>query len=327
MIWEAHAGIFPAPGPGWEAVRAYHDAGFGHVSLNIGFDLLDRDHAVETARDWAERVGASAWAQMSDDLAGIAAAQRAGRLSVAFDIEGAVALGGDAGMVEVFHGLGVRQMLLAYNRNTDAAGGCHDEDCGLTGFGRKVVAEMNRWGMIVDGSHAGERTVMDLLDASTTPVIVSHAGAKAVHPHGRNVSDAVIRAIAAQGGVIGVCGIGLFTGGAEAETLADHADHFAQITGGTRHVAIGIDWFPEGPLPGGDDVTAILAAHPEFWPLSEGYGTGPGPVAAPGVLAGLTEVLSRRGWAAVDLHALTWGNMAGIASIVWGGDPAFGARA
>ncbi|HMS95278.1 MAG TPA: membrane dipeptidase [Tabrizicola sp.] len=316
MLWEAHAGIFPAPGPGWEAVRAYHDAGFAHVSLNVGFDLLDRDHALATARDWARRIEASNWAQMSGDLAGIRAARAAGRLSIAFDIEGAVALGGDAGMVEVFHGLGVRQMLLAYNRNTLAAGGCHDEDRGLTAFGRKVVAEMNRVGMIVDGSHAGERTVMDLLSASEAPVIVSHAGAKTLQPHGRNVSDAVIRAVAAQGGLIGVCGIGLFLGGAGAERMADHADHIAQVAGGAAHVALGIDWFPEGPLPGQDDVAATLAAHPEFWPLDQGYGA-PIQVCGPAVVADLERELLHRGWTAADVALVFGGNMVALAERIW----------
>lgn len=319
MIWEAHAGLFPAPGPGWEAARAYHKAGFTHVSLNIGFDLLDRDHALATARDWAGRIEASGWAQMSGDLAGIGAARDAGRLSVAFDLEGAVALGGDVGMVKVFHGLGVRQMLLAYNRNTDAAGGCHDADCGVTGFGRQVVAEMNRVGMIVDGSHAGERTVMDLLEASSAPAIISHAGAKAVHPHGRNVSDTVIRAVAAQGGVIGVCGIGLFLDGAGADRMADHADHIAQVAGSAAHVALGIDWFPDGLLHGGDDVAATLAAHPEFWPVSEGYGAGPIPVARPDVVADLVAALASRGWDRAALAGLQFGNMERLAAIIWGG--------
>lgn len=316
MLWEAHAGIFPAPGPGWEAAKAYRDAGFAHVSLNVGFDLLDRDHALATARDWAARIAASDWAQMSGSLAEVRAARAAGLLSLAFDIEGAVALGGDAGMVDVFHGLGVRQMLLAYNRNTPAAGGCHDDDCGLTAFGRKVVAAMNRVGMIVDGSHAGERTVMDLCAASEAPVIVSHAGAKALCPHGRNVSDAVIRAVAAQGGLIGVCGIGLFLGGAGAARMADHADHFAQVAGGAAHVGLGIDWFPQGAAPGGEDVAAILAAHPEFWPLDQGYG-GEIAVAAPAVVGEFASELRLRGWTETDIAAVLGGNMVALAGRVW----------
>lgn len=319
LLWEAHAGLFPAPGPGWEAARAYHEAGFAHVSLNIGFDLLDRDHALATARDWAGRIAASGWAAMAGSVAAADAVRAAGRMSVSFDIEGAVALGGDAGMVEVFHGLGVRQMLLAYNRNTDAAGGCHDDDRGLTAFGRRVVAEMNRVGMLVDGSHAGERTVMDLLGASAAPVIVSHAGASAVHPHGRNVSDAVIRAVAGQEGVIGVCGISLFLGGEGAGRIADHADHIAQVAGGARHVALGLDWFPAGPQPGAADVAAILKAHPEFWPLSEGYGAGPVTVAAPGAVAGVLAQLAARGWDRAALAGLCAGNLRRVAAQVWGG--------
>jgi membrane dipeptidase len=318
-VWEAHAGIFPAPGPGWEAVAAYRDAGFGHVSLNVGFDLLDRDHALATARDWSARIARSGWAARAGTLAEVEAARAAGRLSVAFDIEGANALGGDAGMVAEFHALGVRQMLLAYNRNTAAAGGCHDDDQGLTAFGRSVVAAMNRAGMIVDGAHAGERSLFDLLGVSQTPVVVSHAGCAALHPHGRNLRDAAIRAIAAQGGVVGICGIGLFLGGRpDAARIAGHIDHAAQLVG-ARHVALGLDWFPDAPVPGGADVAATLAAHPEFWPRAEGYGAGPIEVAAPALLPGIIAALGARGWDGPALAALLRDNMVRIARTVWGG--------
>ncbi|MBL9049791.1 MAG: membrane dipeptidase [Tabrizicola sp.] len=320
LIWEAHAGIFPAPGRGWEALRAYRDAGFSHVSLNVGFDLLDGAHALATARDWSRRIAASDWAQMAGSLAGIEAARAAGKLSVAFDIEGAVALGGDAGNVEVFHQLGVRQMLLAYNRNTDAAGGCHDDDHGLTAFGRRVVAEMNRLGMIVDGAHAGERTVMDLLEASQDPVVISHAGCKALAGHGRNVSDAVVRAVAAQGGVVGICGIDLFLGGpADARVIADHIDHVASVAG-PAHVALGLDWFPTEGAQVGEDVATILAAHPEFWPPAEGYGRAEGvQVASPSIIVALKSELLNRGWSAGDCAALFGGNFARVARQVWRG--------
>lgn len=316
MIWEAHAGLFPAPGSGWEAVRAYHQAGFSHVSLNIGFDLLDRDHALATARDWAGRIAASDWAALSGSVAEVRAAGAQGKLSLAFDLEGAVTLGDDAGMVEVFHGLGLRQMLLAYNRSNAAAGGCHDLDQGLTAYGRQVVGELNRLGVLVDGAHAGDRSLLELLDCSTSPVLVSHAGCAALHPHGRNIGDGVIRAVAAQGGLVGICGIGLFLGGEPTGArIADHLDHAAGLVG-TGHLALGLDWFTPQAAPGGAEVDAVIAAHPEFWPLNQGYG-GRIEIAAPSVVGDLGPELERRGWTEADLTAVLGGNMLQLAGEVW----------
>ncbi|HEY3730389.1 MAG TPA: membrane dipeptidase [Steroidobacteraceae bacterium] len=85
----------------------------------------------------------------------VLAAWRAGQMALTFDIEGMGALNGDVSMVELYYRLGVRQMLIAYNLNNDAGGGCHDHDQGLTDFGRAVVREMNRVGMVVDCAHSG----------------------------------------------------------------------------------------------------------------------------------------------------------------------------
>jgi membrane dipeptidase len=121
-----------------------------------------------------------------------------GRLAVSFDLEGAEALDGDAAIVEVFHRLGVRAMLIAYNHANRAGGGCHDDpQQGLTAFGREVVREMNRVGMLVDATHCSHRTTMDLFEVSEGPVIFSHSAPKGVAQHDRNVDDEQMRACAA----------------------------------------------------------------------------------------------------------------------------------
>ena len=129
-----------------------------------------------------------------------------------FDIEGMGALNGAVSMVELYYRLGVRQMLIAYNLNNDAGGGCHDEDKGLTDFGRAVVREMNHVGMVLDCAHSGIKSGLEAMRLSTKPCIFSHANARALHDHERNIIDEQIKAVAATGGVVGVNGLNRFLG-------------------------------------------------------------------------------------------------------------------
>src|SRR5690606_36908662 len=91
-------------------------------------------------------------------------------------------------------------------------------DAGLSVFGRYVVAEMNRVGMLVDCTHTGFRTSMDAMEVSTSPVIFSHSNPRALFDHERNIRDEQIKACADTGGVIGINGVGLFNG-ASADTM------------------------------------------------------------------------------------------------------------
>ncbi len=192
-------------------------------------------------------------------------AKREGKLAVSFDLEGMDALNGDIGMVDVYYRLGVRQMLFAYNRNNKAGGGCHDEDIGLTPFGRDVIREMNRVGMLVDCSHCGHRTTMEAMEVSTAPVIFSHSNARRLCDHERNIRDDQIKGCAATGGVIAVTGVGRFLGprGPVVEHVVEHIDYMVELVG-PQHVGLGMDSVlqqkPAGrALPGQPRVLAGIA--------------------------------------------------------------------
>lgn len=118
-------------------------------------------------------------------------ARREGKLGVFFDIEGGVAIEPDLKLLRAYYDLGVRWMLTAYNQTNRLGSGCQDEhDHGLTDFGRAVIDEMERIGMVVCCTHTGERTALDAIEYSRNPVILSHSNPRAVHDHERNVSDA-----------------------------------------------------------------------------------------------------------------------------------------
>ncbi len=135
--------------------------------------------------------------------------KKQGRLTAFLGIENGYAIGRDLGLIKYFYDLGVRYITLCHSADNDICDSSTDraepEDKGLSDFGRKVVRECNRVGMIVDVSHASDRSFYDVLQESRAPVIASHSCARAVCDNPRNLSDDMIKALAARGGVIQIC--------------------------------------------------------------------------------------------------------------------------
>ena len=144
--------------------------------------------------------------------------------------------------IKIFFQLGVRMMHLTYNRRNVIGDGCAElSDGGLSDFGRAVVKEMNRVGVIVDVAHSGWRTSLEAAEASERPVVASHSGCAALNPHYRCKPDEVIKAIADTGGYIGICCIPRFLGGTgDIRAMLDHVDHVVKKFG-ADYVAIGTD--------------------------------------------------------------------------------------
>ena len=128
------------------------------------------------------------------------------RHAIYLSIENSYSLGLDVANVAKFHRLGVRMLGLNHMLNNDVADSSTDprgaEWGGLSPFGREVVRECNRLGVVLDGSHASDAAVWDLLAASKTPVVLSHSSCRAVCDHPRNIGDELLRALATQGGVL-----------------------------------------------------------------------------------------------------------------------------
>ena len=209
-----------------------------------------------------------------------------GRIASLLGMEGGHAIESSLGALRAFHALGVRYMTLTHNGDlewADAHGGAHPHG-GLTGFGREVVREMNRLGMLVDLSHTSPAVMNDALDVSEAPVIWSHAGARAVTEHTRNVPDQVLRRLPDNGGVVMVVFNPPFVSSREEATLsdvADHVDHVAAVAG-VDHVGIGSDYDGIDQVPRGlEDVSTFPALFAE---------------------------LSRRGWSEPDLRKLAGEN-------------------
>jgi membrane dipeptidase len=236
---------------------------------------------------------------------GFRTAFAAGRIGSAMGMEGGHAIENSLGALRAFHALGARYMTLTHNVTLDWADAAADQarHGGLTPFGREVVREMNRLGMLVDLSHTSPGTMSDALDVTEAPVIFSHSNAFALTDHVRNVPDSILRRLPANGGVVMVTFVPGFTSQEVADwnrmpaasrpagrpapraTLAQVADHIEYIrrVAGPDHVGIG------GDFDGIEDVVVGL----------EDVSTYPA----------LFAELARRGWSDADLRKLAGENV------------------
>lgn len=222
----------------------YRNAGVNVASLNIGFaDISWVEHVrvLSFMRQWIARRPDSY--RLLSTIADIHRCKAEGTLGIVFDIEGMCPVQENVSLVQTFYELGVRWMLIAYNRNNAAGGGCMDEDCGLTAVGRAIIDEMERVGMVLCLSHAGARTVAEALEYSRNPTIFSHSNPYGDTAHARNVSDELMRACARKGGVIGLSGIGPFLGTNVnlVERLLRQLRYVIDLVG-ADHVGLGLDY-------------------------------------------------------------------------------------
>jgi membrane dipeptidase len=315
LVWDAHAGLFPSPGMDLNTLGDWRINGVNYLSINVGFDVMSRDETLATLAAYRR------WLLAHSDrfvLAGVFSdiekARQSNRLAVSFDIEGMNALGGDINMVEVYHRLGVHQMLFAYNLSNAAAGGCHDTDIPLTQFGIDILSEMNRVGMIVDASHTSYRTSIDLIERSTTPVVFTHSNPTSIWPHQRNITDEQIKACAAKGGVIGLNGLAIFVGDNDTSTESLLRHLFALIDlAGPEHVGLGFDYTPDVTV----DIGAILRARPDYWPAGQQYDTPNIGHSGPSKIPSLVEGMEARGLSEIEIAGILGANFARIAKESW----------
>ncbi len=148
--------------------------------------------------------------------------------------------------VNLFHGLGQRLSQLTYNyANRIGSGGFDNEDKGLTGFGLEVLKRMNEVGMAVDVSHCSDKTTLDAIEASSKPVIITHANCRALNPgHPRAKTDEMLRKLAAKGGIMGIAEIRFMVKGEEPVTVEDFLNHYDYVIKlvGPEFVGIGTDF-------------------------------------------------------------------------------------
>ena len=294
----------------------FRKAGFGLVSLTLGGDKTFGPEAALANISKAFAVVAKnpdlyVLVQKIED---VDRARKEGKLAITINFQGTNVLANDLGMVEVFYRLGVRHMLMAYNQKNLVGDGCAERtDAGLSRFGLAMIKEMNRVGMLVDGTHTGYRTSMEAMEASTSPSIFSHCCAYAVFPHYRNIKDDQIRKCAETGGVIGVNGLGEFIDDMEAtsESMFRHLDHIVSLVG-TKHAGIGLDYVK--------DVAGFwkyVDDNPEAWPDNNGKANRHTKFVQPEQIEDLAELMCRKNYSEADIRGILGGNFYRVCKQVW----------
>ena len=202
-----------------------------------------------------------------------------GLFSVFLGLENGSPIGNSLERLREFYDMGVRYMTLCHTRNNEICDSCASEEKrwhGLSPFGREVVREMNRLGMLVDVSHISDEAYYDVLECSSKPVVATHSCCRALAEHPRNMTDDMIKALAAAGGVIQINFYPVFLDSSFKEEemftterpsykrIADHIDHVVQLVG-IDHVGIGTDFDGIDVAPSGlDDISMMPVLFDEL---------------------------------------------------------------
>jgi microsomal dipeptidase-like Zn-dependent dipeptidase len=230
--------------------REMREGGVAAVHVTVCYHELFRETVANLERwnRWFERFPDLIFKGTSGE--DVRRARRQGRTAIFFGLQNPSAIEDDIGLVEILHDLGVRFMQLSYNNQSLLAAGCHEkEDSGLTRMGRRVVAEMNRVGLVVDMSHSGERSTLEAIEHSSRPIAITHANPASWHPALRNKSETVLKALAETGGMLGFSLYPHHLRDGSSCTLAAFCEMVARTAElmGVEHLGIGSDLCQDQP--------------------------------------------------------------------------------
>ncbi|MFZ5475602.1 MAG: dipeptidase [Myxococcota bacterium] len=225
----------------------------------------------------------------------IRAARAEGRIACFAGLEGAHGLRGKLDELPWLREAGLRYVGLAHFSANEACrpmvGWGQSNTAPLTPYGRDLVDELTRLGLIVDLAHVGKAAAIEAARRARRPVIVSHTACTAVYASPRGIDDELIRAVADTDGVVGIIFVTPFIGRGGTEQVVRHLDHVRKLVG-VRHAAVGTDW--------------------------EGFAVYPSDLDSAEKLPALTEALLRAGWSAEEIHAVYGGNFLRVIEEVCG---------
>ncbi|TDR56849.1 membrane dipeptidase [Halomonas ventosae] len=250
--------------------------------------------------------------------ADITRAKEEGRTGILYGFQNAHAFEDQIGYVEVFKQLGVGIVQMCYNTQNLVGTGCYERDGGLSGFGREIVAEMNRVGIMCDLSHVGETTSREVIEASEKPVCYSHCLPSGLKEHPRNKSDAELKFIAERGGFVGVTMFTPFLRAGVDATVDDYVEAIEYVMNivGEDAIGIGTD-FTQGH---GQDFFEWLTHDKGYARRLTRFGEiiNPEGIRTIGEFPNLTEALSRRGFSEPQVRKIMGENWVRVLKDVWG---------
>jgi membrane dipeptidase len=259
---------------------------------------------------------------LAQSTADILDAKRSGKVAVFLGFQNTSPFADDYTLVGAFHRLGVRIVQLTYNIQNLVGGACYDpEDSGLSRFGRRIIREMNRVGVLIDLSHVGNRTCLDVIEVSSAPVAITHANPTWFHESPRNKPNDVIKAVAARSGVIGCCLYPHLLG--ETTTRGQFCRMVLELVEqiGLEHVAIGSD----SARNWSDDYLAWLRngrwQPPSASPVAPRWPKWPNWFGGPADFPHLAEGLVEAGLSDESVQAVLGGNWTRLFASVFKGSP------
>lgn len=265
--------------------------------------------------------------EMASTAADVRRIEKAGKIASLIGVEGGHQIGNSPAALRQFHALGARYMTLTHSKNNDWADSATDDPAhdGLTPFGRAIVGEMNRLGMIVDLSHVSPKTMHDALTATRAPIIFSHSNARALMDHARNVPDDVLKRLPANGGIVMVNFFPGFISDSYRRRAAERDAEDARLknlySGQPERRKAALDAW-DSAHPAVDVLLTEVANHIEHVRRVAGVdhvgigsdfdgisGTAPKGLEGVETYPALLAELARRGWSDSDLAKLAGGNL------------------
>jgi membrane dipeptidase len=284
--------------------------------------------ALRTIGFWLRRVKTSPELHLVRTADDILTAKKDGKLGIILHFQGTDPLEDDPDLVDAFAAAGIRMIQLTYNVKNRVGDGCAERtDSGLSVFGLRLIRRFNENGIVVDCSHTGRRTTLDAIEASSAPVVFSHANPLGVVDSPRNITDEQIKAIARTGGLIGANGFPPFVAKSSKPTMDQFIDHMAYVADlvGIDHVGLGIDYY-EGvhPVSSEEEAAELYASHldngrwnaetypPPPWHMPSGMET-------PRDLRNLCSRMLERGFSKEDTRKALGENWLRVFRTVWSG--------
>lgn len=312
IVWDAHACPTLDLNGDLSFLRKYLSTGYSFVSLNVGFEPLSFDKVLSIISDITKYIN-----QYSENYViakkyqDIVNAKRNSKLAISFDIEGVGPLERNVNNLNTLYELGVKQVSPIYNNSNYLGGGCFDIDEGLTNEGYDFVEIMNEKGIVIDCSHVGKKSSLNIIEHSSNPIVFSHSNPINIHYHQRNIYDEQIIACAKKGGVVGVNGINLFlkNGDISVQNIANNIEYLYNLVG-SEHVGIGLDYVFEH-----EKTLSLVKKHPNDFPNANQYLSVK--MASPTILNNLKEELYKRGLSTIEMKKILGLNFLRVASDVW----------
>jgi membrane dipeptidase len=313
FLWEQHCCLPLSRQANVAELRRYARPGGAFVSVNVASGPTSAASALDLLQFFHAEIAADPALSLARTIDDVHRSARDSAVVVAFDLEDSSPLEGDVSRVRQFYDLGVRTMLLTYNRRNAAGGGCLDDvDTGLSRHGREIALAMNEVGMVLDGSHCGPRTSLDMNETSPAPMVYSHSGLRWMHDHPRNITAEQAVRCARAGGVVGIPGVRHFLGDEESilDMMVRHVVALIDLVG-PAHVGLATDYvFDQAEL------FAHIAANPGLFPTT-GSPRGPGSYLPPEGLLRMQDALTAQGLPDDQIEGVLGGNFRRVAAAVW----------